>query len=34
VEAYDKNSVDLTPEQVAAYLRLHPDFFSKRPDLL
>lgn len=34
MEAYDKNSVDLTPEQVAAYLRLHPDFFSKRPDLL
>lgn len=34
MEAYDKNSVDLNPEQVAAYLRLHPDFFLKRPDLL
>jgi uncharacterized protein YigA (DUF484 family) len=34
VEAFDKNSVDLHPEQIAAYLRLHPDFFLKRPDLL
>lgn len=34
MEAYDKNSIDLSPEQVAAYLRLHPDFFLKRPDLL
>lgn len=34
MEAYDKNSVDLSPEQIAAYLRLHPDFFLKRPDLL
>lgn len=34
MEAFDKNPVDLSPEQVAAYLRLHPDFFLKRPDLL
>ena len=34
MEAFDKNSVDLHPEQIAAYLRLHPDFFLKRPDLL
>jgi uncharacterized protein len=34
VEAFDKNPVDLNPEQIAAYLRLHPDFFLKRPDLL
>ncbi|HEY3700042.1 MAG TPA: DUF484 family protein [Spongiibacteraceae bacterium] len=34
MEAFDKNSVDLNPEQVAGYLRLHPDFFLKRPDLL
>ena len=34
METYDKNSVELNPEQIAAYLRLHPDFFLKRPDLL
>lgn len=34
METFDKHPVDLNPEQIAAYLRLHPDFFLKRPDLL
>lgn len=34
MEVFDKNLTDLNPEQIAAYLRLHPDFFLKRPDLL
>jgi len=34
VETFDKSPVDLNPEHIAAYLRLHPDFFLKRPDLL
>lgn len=34
METFDKSSVDLNPEHIAAYLRLHPDFFLKRPDLL
>lgn len=34
METFDKSPVDLNPEHIAAYLRLHPDFFLKRPDLL
>jgi uncharacterized protein YigA (DUF484 family) len=31
----DKNrALEFTAEEVAAYLKLHPDFFLKRPDLL
>lgn len=34
MDSFDKDFVEINPEQVANYLRLHPDFFLKRPDLL
>lgn len=34
MDSFDKDSVEPSPEQIAGYLRLHPDFFLKRPDLL
>ncbi len=35
MENYDKPSItEITADQVAAYLKLHPDFFLKRDDLL
>jgi uncharacterized protein YigA (DUF484 family) len=40
VDAFDKNPLDKNDQaepnadQIAAYLRRHPDFFLKRPDLL
>lgn len=35
MDNYDKPSItDITADQVAAYLKLHPDFFLKRDDLL
>lgn len=35
MDNYDKPSpADVTADQVAAYLKLHPDFFLKRDDLL
>lgn len=35
MDALDKNdNVEPNAEQIAAYLRRHPDFFLKRPDLL
>jgi uncharacterized protein YigA (DUF484 family) len=35
VDNYDKPSItDINADQVAAYLKLHPDFFLKRDDLL
>ena len=35
MDTYDKPSIaDITADQVAAYLKLHPDFFLKRDDLL
>ena len=35
MDNYDKPSItDITANQVAAYLKLHPDFFLKRDDLL
>ncbi|MDB6062308.1 MAG: hypothetical protein JWM78_2411 [Verrucomicrobiaceae bacterium] len=34
MDSFDKDPGELNPEQVANYLRVHPDFFLKRPDLL
>lgn len=34
MEPFDKSPTELHPEQIADYLRLHRDFFLKRPDLL
>jgi uncharacterized protein YigA (DUF484 family) len=35
MDTFDKPSIaEITPDQVAAYLKLHPDFFLKRDDLL
>jgi uncharacterized protein YigA (DUF484 family) len=34
VDSFDNDCVELKPEQIAGYLRQHPDFFLKRPDLL
>lgn len=34
MDSFDNDFVELKPEQIAGYLRLHPDFFLKRPDLL
>lgn len=34
MDSFDNDCVELKPEQIAGYLRQHPDFFLKRPDLL
>jgi len=35
MDNFEKSLItDITPDQVAAYLKLHPDFFLKRDDLL
>lgn len=34
MDSSSQEFVALDPEQIANYLRLHPDFFLKRPDLL